>query len=245
MFHVPSVEEWWRLTAKYPQFRMPSNLTLKEYGYMRLFDHIEEHKPQRILEFGHGFSSILFDFCEERNIEIWGVDDHMNLWYFPPRDAWLEAHKTAFSHLKTTKLVLGQLGTCGNTIDSLPTGYFDMVCSVSVLEELPDPAIVTAIIAHARQLLRMGGIFINTHDIKYNDATRRQLIYDVHGHAEMYIHLEGPEYSVIHDLQAYIPLDMCLLENPTMAMCCYNFGESDRPFTGHWTTLLMSALKRY
>src|SRR5690349_2731131 len=63
MLHIPSVEEWWRLTDKYPEFRQPSNLTLKEYGYMKLFELIEEHRPERVLEYGHGFSGKLFEYC--------------------------------------------------------------------------------------------------------------------------------------------------------------------------------------
>ena len=94
LFHVPSVDEWWKLTRKYPQFRTPSNLTLKEYGYMRLFELIEERRPRRILEFGHGFSGTLFAYCEQKGIEVWGVDDHMDLPYFPERDVWIGRHES-------------------------------------------------------------------------------------------------------------------------------------------------------
>jgi SAM-dependent methyltransferase len=243
MFHVPSVDEWWRLTEKYPQFRSPSHNTLKDYGYMRLFEYIEQNNPKRILEFGHGFGPILFNYCEQHNIEVWGVDDHMDLWYFPPRDMWMENHNTVFGHLKNAKMILGQLGTQEKTRQELPHDYFDMVCSVSVLEELGDNAIIAAIIRHARDLLRTGGVFMNTHDMIYTDPMeRRQLILDLHKEAGLPIYLAGQEHLVLNQLPAYIDLSKCLLENPTIARVFYNAGDPDNYF-GHWSTLLLAAHK--
>jgi SAM-dependent methyltransferase len=241
MFHIPSVDEWWRLTNKYPQFRAPSNLTLKEYGYMMLFELIERYQPKRILEYGHGFSSTLFEYCEARGIEVWGVDDHMDLPYFPPRDQWYASYKIQLSdRLPKTKLIKGQLGTRPDTHDRLPRCYFDMVCSISVLEEIGSRDIIVSILRHAHELLAPGGVLANTHDLVFGDPTRPRLLLDCEREAGFAHSLNDRETIILAVPWDYVPWNKVLLENPTQAMLCYNVGTADRVFTGHWSTLFSS-----
>jgi hypothetical protein len=237
-FHIPSVDEWWRLTSKYPQFRPPSNLTLKEYGYMMLYELIERQQPKRVLEFGHGFNASLFEYCEARNIEVWGVDDHMDLPYFPPREHWNAKYKAALvDHLPKTKLIRGQLGTQQTTRDLLPKGYFDLICSISVLEELGDREVIVSILQHSHELLVSGGIFANTHDIVFGDRVRPALLLDCLKQAGFDPRLSDDEAKILHASWDYVPWQKALLENPTQAMSCYNVGDADRTFSGHWSTL--------
>jgi hypothetical protein len=238
------VEEWWRLTAKYSRFRTPSNLTLKEYGYMKLFELIEKHRPRRILEFGHAFSSTLFEYCEEHGIEVWGIDDHMNLPYFPPRDEWRHLYKVMLvDRLQKTKFLLGQLGTRRETREALPKGYFDMVCSVSVLEEIGDPEIIVSILQHSHELLKPGALLANSHDLVFGDCVRTKLFLDCMKRAGFDCALTAEEEKLVTAPWDYVPWQKVLLENPTQAMVCYNLGEADRIFSGHWTTLISVAQK--
>jgi hypothetical protein len=241
MLHIPSVEEWWRLTDKYPQFRQPSNLTLKEYGYMRLFELIEEHRPKRVLEYGHGFSPTLFEYCRKHGIEIWGVDDHMDLPYFPPKDVWYENHRRILrDQFPEAKFILGQLGTRQDTIGELPKSYFDLVCSVSVLEEIGDEGIITLIFKHAGALLKPGGLLANTHDIMFEVPRRSRLLVNCLRAAGFDVELTDREAEILNGSSRYVPWNKALLENPTQAMLCYSVGELDRVFSGHWSTLFSS-----
>jgi hypothetical protein len=238
MFHIPTVEEWWHLTAHYKQFRTPSNLTLKEYGYMKLFKLIEDRMPKRILEYGHGFSSILFEYCKNRDIEIWGVDDHMDLAYFPPKDEWRARHANELVNQYTdSKFILGQIGTNLSTRQELPQEYFDLVCSVSVLEEIGDGNIITTIASHARELLTPEGVFANTHDIRYEDHLRAQFYRNCLIEAGFDTKAPTAEERIFDEMSQYVPINKVLLENPTQAMVCYNIGDEDRIYTGHWSTL--------
>ena len=244
MLHIPSVEEWWRLTDKYPQFRQPSNLTLKEYGYMRLFELIEEQRPKRVLEYGHGFSPTLFEYCLKHGIEIWGVDDHMDLHYFPPKEVWYENHKRMLrDRFPAAKFILGQLGTRPDTMKELPKSYFDLVCSVSVLEEIGDEGTILSILKHAGTLLKPGGMFANTHDIVFENPRRSKLLVNWLRAAGFDVELTHREAEILNGSSRYVPWNRALLENPTQAMLCYNLGDLDRMFSGHWSTLFSCVTK--
>jgi SAM-dependent methyltransferase len=244
MLHIPSVEEWWRLTEKYPEFRKPSNLTLKEYGYMRLFELIEEQRPRRVLEFGHGFSSTLFEYCSRHGIEVWGVDDHMNLPYFPPKEVWHARYKQMLRDpFPDAKLILGQLGTRPDTMAELPNSYFDLVCSVSVLEEIGDEGVALAILKHAAALLKPDGVLANTHDIVFENPRRSKMLVGWLRAAGFDVELTDREMEILEGSSRYVPMSKALLENPTQAMLCYNLGDAGRVYSGHWSTLFSGVRK--
>ena len=129
--------------------------------------------------------------------------------------------------------MLGQLGTDDATASKLPKGYFDMVVSVSVLEEIGDASIVTKIASHSNELLAENGVFANTHDINYGDTPRLRFYFDCLLRAGFFV---GDIEDVLQRIFS-TPIQMALLENPTQAMTCYNQGGDDRVYSGHWTTL--------
>jgi hypothetical protein len=211
---------------------------------MRLFELIEERKPKRVLEFGHGFNVSLFEYCEDRGIEIWGVDDHMDLPYFPAKEIWHRNHKEMLrDRFLKANFVLGQLGSNGGSTASIPTGYFDLVCSVSVLEEIGDKAIIVSILEHANMLLKQEGVLANTHDIVFEDPIRPALLIDCLTEAGFDAKLIERETEILGGSSRYVPWNKALLENPTQAMVCYNVGDVDRIYSGHWTTLFSSVRK--
>lgn len=96
---------------------------------------------------------------------------------------------------------------------------------------------------HARELLKPGGSFVNTHDVVYNDPVRPQLMIDCHSEAGIPLSLTDQEALVVGRMSEYVPFPKALLENPTQAMVCYNIGTTDRSYTGHWSTLYTEAFK--
>jgi hypothetical protein len=134
---IPTVDDWYRLSLKYRQFHRVSNEVLKDYGYMAIMDYLDSHAANNILEFGHGWNPTLFErYGKVRN--IWGVDDYQGLAYFgtTDRDAWEKRFDDEVrSKAPRCTFVRGLLG--GSPGADLPDNYFDVVCSVSVLEEVP------------------------------------------------------------------------------------------------------------
>ncbi len=235
MFTVPSVDDWFELTKLYPEFQRPSDTSLKDYGYMEVFRFLDARPSAgRILEFGHGFNPALFvRYGSDR--ETWGVDDFQSLHYFSQdRDAW----ERTFAEQMTQRcppqcrFVRGLLSD--GAPDSLPEGYFDVVCSVSVLEEMPLEA-VAPIVRRAASLLKPGGFLIGTHDFCEAMLDRLPLYVDLQRGAGLKI-----------DLPAMPTFDQkTLIENPTVVMTAYQMETpaSQRKYWGHWTTAFTIAQK--
>jgi SAM-dependent methyltransferase len=243
---IPMVDDWYRLSLKYRQFHRASNTVLKDYGYMAIMDYLDSHDANHILEFGHGFSTALFErYRNARN--IWGVDDYQGLACFgtPDRDAWekkfdQEVRPKAAGCTFRRGLLGGSRGA------DLPDNYFDVVCSVSVLEEVPIET-VRDILKHAARLLKIGGRLIGTHDLLIEvpfAATRDQVqaqdrIGDyVAAHAAAGLDL--PIGTLAPEIN-----NKTLIENPTAAMICYQAKEPEtRNYWGNWATIWTVATKR-
>ena len=82
MLKIPSVDDWFRLALKYSDCCPVSDMVLKDYGYMAIMDYLDTHDADTILEFGHGFKSILFERYGATR-QVWGVDDWQGLLVFP------------------------------------------------------------------------------------------------------------------------------------------------------------------
>lgn len=231
---LPTMNEWWDLTSRFPEFRAPSFTALKDFGYMAVMNELR-HLPDgaRVLEFGHGFNrTILASFDA---LEVWGVDDYLPLPYNPSEEEWEREYASLKESCPRARFLRGTLGT-DNTPD-LPREYFDVVFSVSVLEEL-HIADVRKLLRHAHSLLREGGLLINTHDWRTRNVGRYRKY--LKAHEEVGFNLgdltEGdPEFD----------LDDLLLESPTVAMNIYQGSEGEhRTYRGHWTTILTIAEKK-
>jgi hypothetical protein len=138
------------------------------------------------------------------------------------------------------KFVLGQLGTRPQTIAELPRSYFDLVCSVGVLEEIGDEDILMSILRHAGALLRVGGILANTHGIVFESPRRSKLLVSCLRSAGFEVELTEREAEILNSAGRYVPWNKALFENPTQAMLCHNVGSLDRKYAGHRSTLWSS-----
>jgi len=235
MIKIPTVEAWFGLTQIYPQFQKVSNTALKDYGYMEVFKYLDDHPQARnILEFGHGFNLELFRrYGEIRN--VWGADAWQGLHYFPPQAEWAKEMERQISGApKSCTFINCLLGAQNET--GLPEGFFDVVCSVSVLEEMPIEGF-SLIIEHASRLLKPGGVLIGTQDFCLMRKDRLCQCSEIQ--REYDLDIENPPDPLLID-------DKTLVENPTMAMLVYQDVKlaHEQGYFGHWSTLWSVAKKQ-
>ncbi|MDQ3021257.1 MAG: class I SAM-dependent methyltransferase [Bacteroidota bacterium] len=161
MFELGTNDHWWEIAKRYEV--LSNNIqTLKPLGYAHMISMIETFRPKTILEVGHGAGSFLFSIFTD-NIELWGLDDT------------IEDSQVSKDELESIKLDYPQVkfvrGLLGNNIKELPDNYFDMVCSVSVLEHIPHENLFSAF-AETYRILKPGGIASHSYDISYQTNTK-------------------------------------------------------------------------
>ena len=176
---------------------------------MAILDYLDSHAANNILEFGHGFNPTLLErYSKARN--VWGVDDYQGLAYFgtPDRNAWEKRFdqevRSKAPECTFRRGLLG--GSCGA---DLPSNYFDVVCSVSVLEEVTIET-VRDILKHAARLLKPGGALIGTHDLHAPERIGEYVAAHAAAGLELPIETLAPEIN-----------DKTLIENPTSVMIWY------------------------
>lgn len=158
MFELARIAHWWDVSRRYPVLRDPSSGSLKALGYAHLLTQIADHAPARVLEFGHGYRSPLLDLSDGSR-ELWAIDDYVDVHYWTREQFAANRDRVEAGH-PNVRFVKGLLGVGGH---DLAPASFDMVCSVSVLEELEAP-VIAVIVADAARLLRPGGRFVNSMD---------------------------------------------------------------------------------
>jgi SAM-dependent methyltransferase len=158
MFELARIDHWWDVSRRFPVLRENGRGVLKALGYAHVIQCLPAERPARVLEFGHGWGSPLMDlFAAE--LELWGLDGHVEVPYWTREEFLARAAYCRQQHPRV-RYVDGLMGAGRN---ALPEASFDVVCSVSVLEELEPPAI-SEIVADAARLLRPGGLFVNSMD---------------------------------------------------------------------------------
>ncbi|MEO8210045.1 MAG: methyltransferase domain-containing protein, partial [bacterium] len=161
MFELGTTDHWWEIAKRYPILSNHSQ-TLKPLGYAHMINLIEAFKPKTILEVGHGAGSFLFDLFKDK-IEMWGLDDTIE-----GSSVSSDALKDMKDHNSHVKFVTGLLG---QNLKELPDNYFDVVCSISVIEHIPAESLADAF-AEIYRILKPGGIVSHSFDIYYRQNTR-------------------------------------------------------------------------
>ncbi|MEZ6212436.1 MAG: class I SAM-dependent methyltransferase [Phycisphaerales bacterium] len=235
MLELATMNEWWRLNARYPEFRKPSHAMLKDFGYMKLMDLVDEVGPRRLLEFGHGFNSTLLARCQDR-CEVFALDDYQGLPYFPPLEDWEQMYDEYIRKpCPNATLVRGLLGA-DDPLPQLEPETFDLIVSVSVLEELPREAF-DPVVSHAARLLAPGGLFAGTFDVMLKWPNSINPLVQAIRNAGL--ELETPEPN-----RLAADFNELLIESPSTVMITYQMAEGDtRKFNGHWSSAWFVARK--
>jgi SAM-dependent methyltransferase len=236
LLKLPTVDDWYKLSLNFPKYHKASHTLLKDYGYMQIMDYLDGSGAWSILEFGHGFNSALFEHYSARR-DMWGVDDFQGLGYFPASDraAWEQRfNREIRDKAPECTYRRGLLGR-GSTAD-LPEGYFDVVCSVSVLEELPLD-VLQDVLNHVSRLLKPGGTMVGTHDLLLETENPARL-----GEYAAALTQAGLDFGA--NSPPMLIGKRTLLESPSAAMLWYQGHQGqDRGFWGHWSTIWTVAAK--
>lgn len=231
MINVGTVREWWEISGRYPHLReegLGYNF-LKVIGYCFILDQIEGLPGvQRILEFGHGFNPTIFAELGAK-YEVHGIDDYQALPYFPAKDGWEASYSDYIAQFPQGHFHRGLLG---KGLNDLPAGYFDIVCSVSVLEEIA-PEVLPEVIKDAHRVLKPGGWFINSFDF------RPDLTVVLNEYLKLQVRagfdLEVPEQPPI----SLYRKDLAM-EDQRLVMLNYQ-GATQSRFGGNWHTFLTAS----
>jgi hypothetical protein len=232
--HVPSVTDWFALTVQFPEYRRASATPIKDYGYMAIMAEVLKRNRNdkcRVLEFGHMFNNELFLKLEDQ-VEIWGMDDVGSEHYIPQGDAWEAHYKYWTDQCKNTHFVRGYLG---RDMDKLPANYFDVICSVSVYDNIPFE-FWPSVTEHALSALKPGGVFINTYD--YAMKYREDLI-------KKFLETQCRAGFEVADLSELPNDDQQLIESQFSVMVYYQQAEPEegRRYMGNFSTVLTVAQK--
>ncbi len=244
------MDDWFQLTRRYPKYQTYSSLTLlKDYGAMRCMAFLEDRfgdqgNDVRVLEFGHGFSPEVMT-CFQGKHDVWGVDENQGLAYFETDDWDRNYEERVVKPCPDVTLVRGLLASDEFPVD-LPAASFDVVYSISVLEEVPIP-LMRDIVAAASALLKPGGWLIGTHDVNAGAgvvnhvpfADRIRAYFDAHTEVGLSLG-DVPDPGRIE-----IEWQQMLLEHPAIVMLAYQAEtpEAERTYGGHWGTLFTAAQK--
>lgn len=210
----------------------PSNLkegqcVLKALGYAHILEQIERHQPSRVLEVGHGPASLLFETLKDSPVELWGLDDYTGT-YGTLSEQYTE-FRNRHQHRRFVK------GLLGGGASGLPLNYFDMVCSVSVLEHVPEKNL-NNLFGEIHDVLRVCGRSVHSVDMFRNRNPRS--FYDAH--LKSGLRWDKPSR----------PLPICdssivMMEDPRAVMEYYMgaIPVEKRPWPGNFVTILMGGVR--
>jgi SAM-dependent methyltransferase len=197
---------------------------------MELFALIDATRPATVMELGYGHNVSLAQRYEDR-IDMTLVDDYQELGYWPSRAWWEEQHRAATSALSRTRVVRALLGED----DGLPEQSFDMIVSVSVLEEVTVDTL-RRILQRAYRLLKPGGIFASSCDLQIANTAHFDAYVEAHRACGFESDPPPPSSVTMPEVQRL------LLEAAPVVMCHYQGADpEERTYWGHFGTVFSVA----
>lgn len=136
--------------------------SLKEFGSLFIYDHIVKSGGRiKACEFGPGFN-VFFSAKLSTSHEYWSIDDSgSNLGIGADAERYKSVVKTREEN--GHRHVSGLLGA---NVGELPSDYFDVVFSISVIEHIGGDD-MRSVAAECYRILRKGGVLINTIDVYF------------------------------------------------------------------------------
>lgn len=232
-----TMDDWFALARRYPEYKTHSRSLLKDYGVMAIRAFVEDafQAPIRLLELGHGFNADVLRLFDAEH-ECWGCDRDNSIDYMAGIDWQARFDKLVRSACPNTRFVPELLGTDEGP-SAIPSDYFDVICSISMLENIHPAENMWSVIEAAFDRLKPGGWFLNTHDMNTRWMPR-------YGDLVEMLYRAGFEVGHVDDPDAF-DLRTALLEHPASVMLWYQQAtpEGERSFSGHWATAWVAARK--
>jgi ubiquinone/menaquinone biosynthesis C-methylase UbiE len=163
VYKLGTADVWWRVARDNPDLVPNKKQVLKPLGYAFVIDQIRRLGSQKkVLEIGHGSSSLLFEIFAE-SIECWGIDGD---------DRENTVNRSALNKLRANMPNVRFVeGFVGESDGLLPDDYFDLACSISVVEHIPKTEI-PSFFNDLFRILTPGGIHIHSFDVWWMQDTR-------------------------------------------------------------------------
>jgi SAM-dependent methyltransferase len=163
MYRLGTSDIWWNMAKDNPEKLPAERHILKPLGHANVLEFIAHNDNIRsVLEIGHGARSMTFDEIHNRN-ECWGIDsyDREKTVPIPALESFRQKYPTAtFVN-----------GFVGSSSEKLPTQYFDLCYSVSVIEHVPEDQI-SAFHRDIFRVLKPGGYMLHSYDVWWGRDTR-------------------------------------------------------------------------
>jgi SAM-dependent methyltransferase len=164
MYRLGKGSDLWEVAESLPELTNRGDV-LKPLGYAFAISQITNSQAHRILEIGHGASPpVLQRFSADK--ECWGIDGED-----PDKTVSKKALQSLRRNNPGVKFVNGFIG---NSEGLLPSDYFDLSYSVSVIEHIKE----TDIESFAKDLYRItrpGGFSVHSYDVWWGRDTRYML----------------------------------------------------------------------
>jgi ubiquinone/menaquinone biosynthesis C-methylase UbiE len=146
---------------------------IKGFDYPWLVSSYDWKKDKKVLDVGAAYSPLPIYLQKTFGCEVWAADD----FGATIGDEYWKRDRLPREHIKNNpevKYVLERLGDPEKS--SLPSSYFDVVYSLSVLEHVP-AHLIPAVWAHMDSLLKPGGDMLHAIDLSFpSNGGARKLI---------------------------------------------------------------------
>jgi SAM-dependent methyltransferase len=242
MFKLGTSKDLWNCSERYPEifleaFKLHS---LKPLGHATVCEYINRNfiqgrKIYNVLEIGHGASSPFFRlFNSSDYIKCFGIDDIDK--NSTVSIAGLNNLRTSYPNVGFYSGYLGEAS--GN---NLPSGFFDLVFSVSVIEHVPTD-LLPSFHKDVLRILRPGGVQIHSYDRHWGGDVQlmKNVIQDTG-----FEWLEAPR----GDMDNFWKLDVrelarVVFEHPYVVMerFMFAFPREERELY-NWVTVILGAKK--
>lgn len=171
MFALGSCNSYISLKKKYRDIYVNFGYewSLKEFGSLWVLDQINQTGAKRVAEFGPGFNTFFSAQMHKIGVEYWCIDrSDSNAGIGSNRDRYLKTVETRSSrNQRTVEAFLG------DNSHELPSGYFDIVFSISVVEHI-DAEPMEACVKDAMRILTPSGQLTNSIDTYFGSRKHQE-----------------------------------------------------------------------
>jgi SAM-dependent methyltransferase len=241
MFELATTFVWWKWAQRMPHHLSNLPYTLKPAGTAHVFEMIEKYRPQTLLEFGHGNGSLITNY--KHDLEYWGIDTDVEGNCIPYYE--IVAYRNKHRECRFID------GLFGRDSAELPDAYFDMVCSVSVIEHIPKDRLLS-VTQEMNRILKPGGISVHSYDVWLYDEGVWEVFQAFEKADLQWIRPKEvnvfwePRICTLCQSELELLFKRIILENPHIVAEVYTWymPRDERPAPTNHATILIAAQKK-